>query len=66
MKFPSHLNCDGKIVSEMGPSTSLEAHTRFTLPCVLIISGLTEADFIYIICRVVLHRAYGTIALMPL
>ena len=19
MKFPSHLNCDGKIVSEMGP-----------------------------------------------
>ena len=21
MKFPSHLNCDGKIVSEMGPST---------------------------------------------
>ena len=23
MKFPSHLNCDGKIVSEMGPWTGL-------------------------------------------
>ena len=22
MKFPSNLNCDGKIVSEMGPDTN--------------------------------------------
>ena len=30
MKFPSHLKCDGKIVSEMGPRNTINGHFLLT------------------------------------